>query len=71
MIPRAENLNLVFYSMPIGGVSLAASSSDISERNIKRHGRWKKSVSKDGYIADSLQSRLNVTRAFIYFFYFF
>ena len=47
------NLNLGLFSLRSGGTSAAA--PDVNERCIKRHGRWKSDVSKDGYIADTFE----------------
>ena len=53
------NLNLGLHSLRSGGAS-AAARSDVNERCIKRHGRWKSDLSKDGYIADTFEKRLSV-----------
>ena len=44
-----------------GGASLAAYNG-VSDRLFKRHGRWKSDRAKDGYIEDSLESLLSVTK---------
>ena len=44
------NLNLGLHSL-----RSAAARSDVNERCIKRHGRWKSDLSKDGYIADTFE----------------
>ena len=36
--------------------------SDVNERCIKRHVRWKSDVSKDGYIADTFEKKLSVSQ---------
>ena len=43
-----------------GGAS-AAANGGISDRMFKRHGRWRSENAKDGYVADSLESRLAVS----------
>ena len=42
----------------MGGAKVAA-NADVSERCLKKHGRWKSESSKDGYILDSTEKRLN------------
>jgi hypothetical protein len=36
--------------------------TDVNERYIKRHGRWKAGGSKDDYIADTFEERLSVSQ---------
>lgn len=59
----APCLNLGVHSLRAGGASSAAASATVSERCLKRHGRWKADLSKDGYIQDSIQKRLKITEA--------
>ena len=49
---------LGLHSLRSGDVSVAV-RYDVNERCIKKHGRWKSDVSKDGYIADTFQKRLS------------
>ena len=49
------------HSFRSGGASLAANAG-IPDRLFKRHGRWRSENAKDGYIKDSLESRLQVSR---------
>ncbi|XP_063397693.1 uncharacterized protein LOC134682015 [Mytilus trossulus] len=58
----APTLNLGLHSLRAGGAT-AAASSEVNERCIKRHGRWKSDSSKDGYIADTLEKRLSVSQS--------
>ena len=61
---RAVNLDWRKYglhSLRSGGASLAAYNG-VSDRLFKRHGRWKSDRAKDGYIEDSLESLLSVTK---------
>ncbi|KAJ8320594.1 hypothetical protein KUTeg_002181, partial [Tegillarca granosa] len=39
-----------------------AVNSDVSERCIKRHGRWSRDTSKDIYIVDSVENRLKISQ---------
>jgi integrase len=52
------------HSMRAGG-STAAANAGIGDRIFQRHGRWASASSKDGYIQDSLEGRLSVTKALI------
>ncbi|KAK3107923.1 hypothetical protein FSP39_025264 [Pinctada imbricata] len=58
----AGNLDIGLHSLRAGGASAAANAS-VNERCWKRHGRWRSESAKDGYIADSLHSRLSVTKS--------
>ena len=59
------NLNLGLHSLRSGGAS-AAACSDVNERCIKRHGRWKSDLSKYDYIADTFEKRLSVSQVLDY-----
>ena len=54
----APELNLGIHSLRSGGATIA----DVNERCWKRHGRWKSDSSKDGYVADSIANRLEVSK---------
>lgn len=56
------NLNLGLHSLRAGGATAAANSKAINDRCWKRHGRWRTDTSKDGYVEDSFESRIGVTR---------
>ena len=58
----SENLNLGLHSLRAGGLTVAVYSG-INDRCLKSHGRWKTDASKDGYIEDSFDSRLEVSKA--------
>ena len=49
------------HSLRAGGAT-AATNAEIPDRLFKRHGRWRSENAKDGYVADSLESRLSVTK---------
>ena len=55
------DLNIGLHSLRASGATTAA-NSDINGRCWKRHGRWKSETAKDGYVADSLEHRLQVTK---------
>ena len=47
------------HSLRAGGAT-AAANGGIPDRLFKRHGCWKSDSAKDGYVEDSLESRLSV-----------
>lgn len=49
------------HSLRAGGAT-AAANSGVHDRQFKRHGRWKSELAKDGYVKDSLDSRLSVSQ---------
>ena len=49
------------HSLRSGGAT-AAANAGVPDRHFKRHGRWKSETAKDGYVKDSLSSRLQVSR---------
>lgn len=55
------DINIGLHSMRAGGASTVARSK-VNERCWKRHGRWKSELAKDGYVEDTLEKRLDVTR---------
>lgn len=55
------NLNLGLHSLRAGGAT-AAANAGVSDRCLKRHGRWKSDSSKDGYIEDSFENRIEITK---------
>lgn len=55
------HLNLGLHSLRSGGATTVA-NTEVKDRNWKRHGRWKSDSSKDGYVVDSVQSRLEVSK---------
>ena len=49
------------HSLRSGGATAAANSDRVNDRCWKRHGRWKSDSSKDMYVLDSVQIRLQVS----------
>ena len=49
------------HSLQAGGAS-AVANAGVSDGLFKRHGRWRSYNAKDGYIEDSMDKRLSVTR---------
>jgi len=45
------------------GRATAAVEAGIPDRVFKRHGRWKSDNTKDGYVEDSMDKRLSVSRS--------
>ena len=56
------DLNFGLHSLRASGATVAA-NAHVNERCWKRHGRWKSESAKDGYVADSVESRLQVTKS--------
>lgn len=56
------NVNIGLHSLRAGEANVAANSS-LDERCLKRHGRWKSESAKDGYIVDSVEKRLRVSKS--------
>ncbi|XP_052220347.1 uncharacterized protein LOC127837384 [Dreissena polymorpha] len=54
--------NFGLHSLRASGATAAANAEGVSERCLKRHGRWKSDRAKDGYIDDSLDKKLFITR---------
>lgn len=50
------------HSLRAGGAT-AAANAGVPDRMFKRHGRWRSENAKDGYVEDSLTSRLQVSKA--------
>ncbi|VDI18026.1 Hypothetical predicted protein [Mytilus galloprovincialis] len=53
--------NIGLHSFRSGGATVAA-NADVSDRCLKKHGRWKSDSSKDGYIVDSIEKRLKISQ---------
>ena len=49
------------HSLRSGG-AMAAAGAGVPDRIFKRHGRWKSENAKDGYVKDTLEKRLSVTK---------
>lgn len=49
------------HSFRAGGATQAV-GANVSDRCWKRHGSWKSETAKDGYVDDSLDNRLQVSR---------
>ena len=45
------------------GGAAAAANAGVPDRLFKRHGRWASESARDGYVQDSLSSRLSVSKA--------
>ena len=58
----APDLNLGLQSLRASGATTAANAPGVSDRCLKRHGRWKSDTSKDGYIDDSIEKKLLITK---------
>ena len=49
------------HSLRAGGAT-AAANAGVEDRLFKRHGRWKSETAKDGYVKDSVERRLEVSK---------
>ena len=47
-----------------GGGATAAANAGVPDRLFKRYGHWASESAKDGYVQDSLSSRLSLSKAF-------
>lgn len=56
------NSNIGLHSLRSGGAT-AAANSGVNDRCWKRHGRWKSDKAKDGYVKDSLDNLLSVSKS--------
>lgn len=56
------SLRYTLHGLRAGGASEAASNG-VDGRSISKHGRWKTPKSRNGYIHDSIESRLKITRS--------
>ena len=59
--PFFQNMNLGLHSLRAGGAS-AAAENHVSDRLISKHGRWSSEKARDGYIQDSVENRLWVSK---------
>uniref|UniRef100_A0A1X7USH4 Tyr recombinase domain-containing protein n=1 Tax=Amphimedon queenslandica TaxID=400682 RepID=A0A1X7USH4_AMPQE len=50
------------HSFRAGGATAAANAPGLKDRLFKRHGRWKSESAKDGYVKDSEERRLEVSK---------
>lgn len=57
-----EHVNIEIHSLR-SGVAIVATSSNVDERFLKRHGRGKSDSAKNGYIVDSIDKRLLVSKS--------
>ena len=49
------------HSLRAGGAT-AAANGGVPDQLIKRHGRWRSETAKDGYVKDSVENRLEVSK---------
>ena len=50
------------HSLRAGGAT-AAANAGVADRLFKRHGRWRSESAKDGYVDDSSDARLSVSKS--------
>lgn len=58
----APSLNLGTHSLRASGATTAANAEGVTDRCLKRHGRWRSDTAKDRYIDDSLGKKLFITK---------
>jgi len=58
---RVWHVEFGLHSLRVGGATKAANMG-VPDRLFKRHGRWKSENAKDGYVDDSVERRLSVTK---------
>lgn len=49
------------HSFRAGG-AMSAANAGVPDRMFKRYGRWQSENAKDGYVKDSLEARLDVSK---------
>ena len=49
------------HSLRAGGAT-AAGNGGVPDRLFKRHDRWRSETAKDGYVKDSVENRLEVSK---------
>ena len=49
------------HSLRAGGAT-AAANAGVEDRLFKHHSRWKSETAKDGYVKDSVERRLEVSK---------
>ena len=57
----SPHCNIGLYYFRAGGATVAANAY-VSDKCLKKHGRWKSDSNKDGYILDSTEKRLSVSQ---------
>ena len=50
------------HSLRAGGAT-AAANAGVPDKLFKRHGRWRSESAKDGYVKDSVERRLSVSKS--------
>jgi len=49
------------HSLELGGAT-AAANAGVPDRLFKCHGRWRSENAKDGYVKDSVENKLQVSK---------
>ena len=52
------------HSLLVGGATTAANAG-VPDKLFKRHGHWQSEAAKDGYVKDSREALLSVTKSLI------
>ena len=57
------NTSLIGERSLRSGGATAAANAGVHDRMFTRHGHWRSDKAKDGYITDSLEERLKVSKS--------
>ena len=63
LYPIRRSTALTRFGRGRGGWSSAGTNSGVSVRVFQRHGHWKSATAKDGYVKDSTDVKLSVSRS--------
>ena len=61
-VPGFDASKFGMHSLRSGGAS-AAANAGVPDHLFKRHGRWRSETAKDGYIKDSTDALMSVSRS--------
>ncbi|XP_066915915.1 integrase/recombinase xerD homolog [Clytia hemisphaerica] len=59
---KEEGVRYGLHGLRSGGAS-AAANNGVSDRLISKHGRWKSEKARDGYIKDSMATRMSISKS--------
>ena len=59
---RPTSFPVLFPTFKGKALGTRLANADVADRLFQRHGRWKSVAAKDGYVDDSLDSRLSVSK---------
>jgi hypothetical protein len=56
-----RNMDYTVWDQVTGRATAAANNGNVTERQLKLHGRWKTDITKDMYVHENVKNRLLVT----------